>query len=329
MMGGGMETDLRVPWLDGASPTRRWLVGVSGGADSVALLRLLVASGFRKLVVCHLNHGLRGQESAGDARFVRKLVVEVDLPVEVETVRVRALARLHHESVETAARRARHDFFARCARKHRCWRLILAHHADDQAETVLWNLLRGSHGAKGMKAVQTITVPGAGKLEIHRPLLHLWRRDLRAWLETNGWTWREDATNKQPMTVRNRLRHEALPLLDQIAGRSVAAALARAALAADDAAAIEAWALEKAPVRDPQGRLHLHALRPLPPALQRAAIARFLHDSKVGGVDRELLERALALLEPGGPPRLNLPGNLWLRRREGRLTVSPQPGASR
>ncbi len=318
--------DLCVPWMDGASPGRRWLVGVSGGADSVALLRLLVARGFRKLVVCHLNHGLRGRESAGDARFVRKLAAESDLPVEVACVRVRELAKRRQESLETAARRVRHEFFARCALKHRCRRLLLAHHADDQAETVLWNLLRGSHGAKGMKTVQTITVPGAGKLEIHRPLLHLWRRDLRAWLATNGWTWREDATNCQPMTVRNRLRHEALPLLDEIAGRSVAAALVRAALATEDAAALESWALETAQVRDPQGRLHLGALRPLPPALQRAAIALFLHDAGVGGVDRTLLERALALLEPTGPARLNLPGNLWLRRREGRLTVSAQPG---
>jgi tRNA(Ile)-lysidine synthase len=324
-----METKLRVPWLDGASPTRRWLVGVSGGADSVALLRLLVARGFRRLVVCHLNHGLRGREAAGDARFVRKLAAELNLPMEAASVRVRELARHQKESLETAARRARHEFFVHCARKFRCHRLILAHHADDQAETVLWNLLRGSHGAKGMKTVQIIAVPGAGKLEIHRPLLHLWRRELRAWLETNRWTWREDATNKQPMTVRNRLRHQALPLLADIAGREVSPALVRAAIAAEDFAEIEAWALGQAQVRDPQGRLHLGALRLLPPALQRAAIALFLHDAGVCGVDRDLLERALILLEPTGPARLNLPGNLWLGRREGRLTVSPQPAHPR
>ncbi len=305
--------------MEQASPRRRWLVGVSGGADSVALLRLLVAHGFRKLVVCHLDHGLRGRASAADARFVRRLAAELNLPCESARVDVARVAGERKESVETAARRERHLFFATCARKYRCRRVILAHHADDQAETILWNLLRGSHGLKGMGTERRMEVSGRDGLEIHRPLLGLRRHELRAWLSANGWKWREDATNAEPVAARNRLRNEVFPLLDEIAGRDTAPMLVRAAAAGDDAEEITRWALGMADVRDPQGRLHLPALRKLPASLQRAAIHAFLRDAAVPGVTRELLEQALGLLDPAAPSRLNLPGGGWLRRKEGRV----------
>jgi tRNA(Ile)-lysidine synthase len=287
----------------------------------VALLRLLVAGGFRKLVVCHLDHGLRGRAGAGDARFVGRLAAEFGLPLETKRVRVAELARTTRESIETAGRRARHAFFAECAAKHRCRRVMLAHHADDQAETVLWNLLRGSHGLQGIKPVQRIIVPDGGELEIHRPLLEIRRAELRTWLAAHGWEWREDGTNREPVTARNRLRLEALPLLNDIAGREVAELLVRAALADDDARQVADWALAQARVSDPQGRLHVRVLRALPAALQRAALARYLADRGVGGVTRDLLDRARAMLESDGPAKLNLPGGMWLRRREARLVV--------
>ena len=127
------------------------MVGVSGGADSVALLHLLVAGGFRNLVVCHLDHCLRGRASTGDARFVRRLAEKLGLECEIGRIDVAERMAASRDSMETAARNARHGFFAECAVKHRCRRILLGHHADDQAETVLWNLLRGSHGLKGMR----------------------------------------------------------------------------------------------------------------------------------------------------------------------------------
>lgn len=316
-----MEEELRISLADGATPRRRWLVGVSGGADSVALLRLLVAQGFRRLVVCHLDHGLRGRAATGDARFVAKLAAELELPLESKRLRVAELAQASGESIETAARRARHTFFAECAATHRCRRVMLAHHADDQAETVLWNLLRGSHGLQGIKPVQQITVPGRGKLELHRPLLAIRRSALRAWLQAHDWPWREDASNREPVAVRNRLRLEVLPLLDEIAGREVAEMLVRASLADQDARETTEWALAQARVADPQGRLHVRVLHALPAALQRAALARYLGECGVPGVTRDLLDRARAMLPTGGPAKLNLPGGSWLRRREARLMV--------
>jgi tRNA(Ile)-lysidine synthase len=109
------------------------------------------------------------------------------------------------ESMETAARHARHEFFAECAKQHRCNKVLLAHHADDQAETVLWNLLRGSYGLKGMRDEQEITVAGR-KLRLIRPLLGLRHAALVAWLEERDLSWREDASNQQPVALRNRLR---------------------------------------------------------------------------------------------------------------------------
>ncbi len=313
-----------IPWMVQASPRRRWLVGVSGGADSVALLRLLAAHGFRNLVVCHLDHGLRGRAAAADAGFVRRLAAELGLPCETARVDVARVAGERKESVETAARRERHGFFANCARKYRCRRIILAHHADDQAETILWNLLRGSHGLKGMAEGKRIEVSGHGALEIHRPLLGFRRQELRACLEANGWPWREDATNAEPVAARNRLRNEGIPLLDEIAGRDTVPLFVRAATAGDDTEEITRWALGMANVRDPQGRLHVPALRELPAALQRAAILAFLRDSGVPGVTRELLDQALGLLIPDAPSRLNLPGGGWLRRRAGRIEMKDE-----
>lgn len=282
----------------------------------MALLHLLLEQGFSKLTVCHLDHGLRGRASTGDGKFVEGLAAGLDLPSEIGRTDVASLAERTSESLETAARRARHEFFRECASKHRCGRVLLAHHADDQAETVLWNLLRGSHGLRGMREVQRI-----GGLEFHRPLLRWRRGELREWLAERKLSWREDASNAEPIAVRNRLRHEALPLLAEISGRDPVKALEREASAWEEQRAITEWALKKADVLDPQGRLHVPALRVLPIELQRAALARFLAAEEIANVDRETLERGISLLQVVKPPVINLPGGKYLRRRGGRMFV--------
>ncbi|MES2438180.1 MAG: tRNA lysidine(34) synthetase TilS [Verrucomicrobiota bacterium] len=311
----------KIPWFSSASRRRRWLIGVSGGADSVALLHLLVGSGFRNLVVCHLDHGLRGRASTGDSKFVRRLADQLGLDCEMARADVKELMNERSESLETAARNARLAFFAECAKKHRCPRILLAHHADDQAETVLWNLLRGSHGLKGMRKSRKLTAGESVGLELIRPLLEIRREDLIAWLKSHGHRWREDASNAEPIAIRNRLRHEALPLLGEISGRDAVSALARGASETEEAEALEAWALDQAKVLDPQGRLHLPVLRALPVALQRIALRKFLQEGGVGSIDRELIERGLGLLDVGNPAAINLPGGGTLRRREARLRI--------
>lgn len=315
----GVELAAQIPWLARAAGGERYLVGVSGGADSVGLLHLLVAGGLRDLIVCHLDHRLRGRASTEDARFVRRLADKLGLASELGRIAVRERMQAGGESLETAARRARHEFFGRCAVKYGCGRVVLAHHADDQAETALWNLLRGSHGLKGMREEQTITTGSGVELCLIRPLLGLRHELLVEWLRQRGLRWREDASNREPVAVRNRLRNEVFPLLAEISGRDAVAGFARGvadAAARDD---LEAAVLDQARVRDPQGRLHLPALRQLPPPLQRAALRRFLLDHGVPPPDRALLERALGLLDPAGPPVVNLAGGRRLRRRAGRL----------
>jgi tRNA(Ile)-lysidine synthase len=317
----------RIPWFASASRRKRWLVGVSGGADSVALLHLLVENGFRNLVVCHLDHRLRGRASTEDAKFVRRLAESLGLPCEIGVADVAGRKKVSNASMETEARAARHEFFAGCARKFSCPRIVLAHHVDDQAETVLWNLLRGSKGLKGMRALQELTTDSGVKLELHRPLLEFRHAELVAWLESQGLRWREDASNAQPVAVRNRLRNEVFPLLSEIANRDVVPAFVRGAADSEDAEALESWALEQAKVMDPQGRLHVPAMRPLPVALQRIALWRFLQDQGIRPLDRDLIDRGLGLLDTKGTSAINLPGGGKLRRREGRLWVEWQAGS--
>lgn len=309
----------KCPWFETASRRKRWLVGVSGGADSVALLHLLVGAGFGKLVVCHLDHGLRGRESAEDGRFVRRLAATLGFECEVGRADVSQLMAGRGESMETAARHARHEFFAECTRKFRCKRIVLAHHADDQAETVLWNLLRGSHGLRGMRREQVLTTESGVTLAIYRPLLEARRTELVDWLISQKKRWREDASNAEPVAVRNRLRNEALPLLSEISGRDPALAFSRGAGDMQELDELVTWVLDRAKVLDPQGRLHLGALRELPVVLQRMAIRRFLTGNGIRSPDRMLMERCVGLLDVGNPASVNLPGGGRLRRREGRL----------
>ena len=312
--------EVKIPWLARTPRGGRWLVGVSGGADSVALLHFLLDSGFRNLIVCYLDHRLRGRASTADALFVKRLAEKHGLPCESGRADVRKRMKEHGESMETAARNARHAFFAQCAVKHRCRKILLAHHADDQAETVLWNLLRGSHGLKGMREEQQITVGGV-RLRLVRPLLGARHAELVAWLEERGHRWREDASNHEPVAVRNRLRNEVFPLLAEICGRDPVAALVRGAEDSAERDDLENDLLQAANLLDPQGRMHLPALRKLPPALQRAALRRFLLGHAVAGTGRALLDRAMGLLETANPASVNLPGGRRLRRGAGRIWI--------
>lgn len=317
-----MNISGKIPWLEEASKGKRHLIGVSGGLDSMALLHLLKEEGFTNLVVCHLDHGLRGKESTGDARFVEMVAGGMGFGMELGKVDVRELMAESGESLETAARRARHDFFGECGKRNRCGRLLLAHHADDQAETVLWNLMRGSHGCRGMRVVSRMKM-GGRQMEVMRPLIGMRKAELREWMASRKFKWREDASNGECDVVRNRIRNEVLPLLDEIAGRDVAPMLARAAQVDEGFREMASWAVGKADAVDPQGRLHLGAFRSLPAALQAEVMAAFLANRAISGISAELIGRCVKLADPAGPPCLNLVGGKRLRRRAGRIFVDP------
>lgn len=190
----------------------------------MALLHLLVAAGWTNLVVCHLNHGLRGADSTRDTAFVRKHANKLKLPFETAKANTTAFARQHSLSLELAARELRHAFFEICARKHRCRRLFLAHHADDQIETILFNFLRGS-GPAGLTGMKPVTQ--MGKTTILRPLLSVSRQEITAYADKTGLAFREDASNASFAHTRNRVRHILLPAVEQTIGPTFRPALLR------------------------------------------------------------------------------------------------------
>ena len=190
-------------------------VAVSGGADSVALLRLLLEARAELgivLSVVHFHHQIRGADASADERFVRQLALGFDLDFRRDSADTPAYARARQLSLEAAARSLRYAFFDRLCVGNTVQRVATAHTRDDQAETVLMRLLRGS-GTKGLAGIY----PAVGEPpRIVRPLLEISRAELRAWLEQLGQPWREDATNLDLGFTRNRLRHEIVPLLRQL-----------------------------------------------------------------------------------------------------------------
>ncbi len=185
------------------------IVAVSGGADSVALLDLLATlPDFPlHLVVAHLNHGLRGSESDQDELLVRQLAAQYGLACETEQSEVRVLARQLRCSLEDAGRTARYAFFQRLRSNLQANAIAVGHHRDDQAETFLIRLLRGS-GTTGLASMAPRTATG-----IIRPLLNISRQELQRYCAERQLPFREDSSNSDQTFLRNRIRHQLLPLL--------------------------------------------------------------------------------------------------------------------
>lgn len=196
-------------------PRSHLLVAVSGGADSLALLHLLHEQAARhswKLTVAHLNHGIRGKASDADSAFVADVARRLHLPCVIGKACVPALARRKGISLEMAAREARYTFLFRTARAVKADRIVTAHHADDQVETILLKLVRGAGrgGLSGMAASS-----GAGTVPIVRPLLRVSRGAMESLLKRRKIAWREDESNRDTDFLRNRVRHDLLPFLER------------------------------------------------------------------------------------------------------------------
>jgi len=301
------------------------LLAISGGRDSVALLHLLVTTGRDRLILCHLNHSLRGRESGQDAAFVRRLAIAHDLPCEIEKINLPALAAQHGMSIETAAREARHHFLARMAVKHHASDVFMAHHADDQAETILANLCRGAglQGLAGMRDQQWIGT----HFKIIRPLLHWRRAEIDDYIKAHHLRFREDSSNTSPEHRRNRLRHELLPLLKDIFQRDVSPIIARlGAHAATDSDCLRQQAVEFFTANhllQPDHSLRItRALCSLHPALLSRVLSHWLRASLgLPSIESAEIESALTMLRPGGPAKINLPGGYHLRRKARHLRV--------
>jgi tRNA(Ile)-lysidine synthase len=306
--------------------------------------------------VCHLNHQLRGRVSDTDARFVEKLAAKYDgkivgqahrLPkpgdgkrsacpatasadanVEIGTVDVRRLAAEEKISIEAAGRAARYRFFAQVAKRRRCRAIFLAHHADDLVETFLINLFRGS-GATGLGAIREVSKRRVEDVDltIVRPFLGVWRSEIDAYVRKHRLKFREDASNKDPAPLRNRIRRQIIPYLEKNLGRKIRQSLWRAAtISGEEETWIEGQLPNATDVDLAAGAsaaaLSVAKLRDLPVALQRREILKWLRTRKINNVGFDVVENVRSLLNhESGVAKTNLPQDRHVRRRAGKIFI--------
>ncbi len=306
-------------FLRGFPPDGRYLIGVSGGRDSVALLHWLKERGYKKLIVCHLNHQLRGRSSDADARFVEKLAAKYDVALEMRSTNVRALAARQKMSIETAARAARYHFFAQVAKRRRCRAIFLAHHADDLVETFLINLFRGA-GASGLSAMREVSKRRVDDVDltIVRPFVGIWRTEIDEYICERGLKFREDESNKDLAALRNRIRRRVIPYLEKTLGRNIRQSLWRAAtIAAEE----EHWIDDQLPDAT-DADLAVAKLRDLPVALQRREILKWLRARQITNAGFDVVEDVRSLLDHDARvAKVNLPQNRHVRRRAGKIFI--------
>jgi tRNA(Ile)-lysidine synthase len=191
----------------------RVAIAVSGGADSVALLRTLLELRTELgivISVAHFHHGIRGAEADADQQFVAELALSYELPFHLGLGDAPAHAREHGLSLETAARDLRHQWFAKLLAEGKADKIATAHTLNDQAETVLMRVLRGA-GARGLAGISPLHT----EKRLVRPLLEISRQEIKAYLRDLKQPWREDSSNQDLAHTRNRVRHELMPLLEQ------------------------------------------------------------------------------------------------------------------
>ncbi len=300
-------------------PDARYLIGVSGGRDSIALLNWLINLGYKKLIVCHLNHQLRGRSSDADARFVEKLAAKYHVDLELGAANVRVLAKKKKMSIETSAREARYSFFAKAAKRHGCRTIFLAHHADDLVETFFINLFRGA-GSAGLVAIRESSTRRIDDIEltIVRPFLPVWRKEIDSYVREHRLRFREDASNKNLDPLRNRLRRRVIPFLEKVLGRNIRPTIWRAA-----AIAVEEENWIDAQLPDSSGaELSVPQLRALPVALQRRAILKWLRAKDISEVGFDVIEHVRSLADrDAAVAKVNLPRDRHARRRAGRIFI--------
>jgi tRNA(Ile)-lysidine synthase len=329
---GSFARKLLIEWKHLKLPLAEWraVVAVSGGADSTALLlaldELVRAERLElKLTVAHLNHGLRGEESEGDARWVAELSKKLGYDISLDEVNVRERAKVSRDNLEQAARRARYEFLADVAARVEACAVLTAHTLDDQAETVLLRLMRGSglEGLGGMEAVRVLDEKR--NIKLVRPLLGWARRaETVAYCEARGVAFRSDAMNEDEAFARVRVRRQLFPLLKTFNVRVVEALARTARLLRDDAEALQAEArglLKAASVESTSGQpsLCVNMLAKAHASVRRRALRLWLAHAR-GDLRRlELVHllgvEKLVFGERGGRVA-ELPGGCRVERRK-------------
>lgn len=289
-------------------PCKRLLAGVSGGADSVALLLLLLDAG-ADVTAVHVNHGLRGDASDGDERFVRELCGRLSVPL------LTYCAVPPEQPSEDWARQARYGFFRRAMAETGADAVALAHHRDDQAETLLLHLLRGA-GLNGLTAMRADTT--ADGMRILRPLLGFSREELQRELRRRGQPWREDESNRSEQYLRNALRHGVLAELERLSPGAAERLSRTAALLAADEDVLRSLTEDFLKRCGEETCLSLDALRGQLPGMQRRILRAWWQRHAPRREERSLSSvqtcEFAALIDAPAGTRCNLPGG-WHGQR--------------
>lgn len=319
-------------------PEQPLLVAVSGGADSMTALdalRAIEERGGPKIIVCHFNHRMRGADSDADEEYVRANAEARGLAYIGDGADVAAYAKEQHLSVEDAARRLRYGFLGRAAEQSGAQAATTGHTLDDQAETVLLHIARGSGlaGVRGMRLVsRTPQRWGGGALKVIRPLLRLRREDTERYCRERGIVPRTDVSNESTTFARNRLRLNVMPELEAINSR-VAESIARLSdTAAEELAALhevieDLWlrVLDHADPDTRTVRLHRRHLLAAPPALRRSLLRRAYSEAAGSVTDlvRSHVTEMDRLLEAGAGRSIDLPGGMRFETRMDTVVLAP------
>lgn len=305
---------------------QKLLVAVSGGADSMVLLYLLEKfSATRRwnLTVVHFNHQLRGKAGDADEAFVRKTAAMMKLPFVAGRADVKKFAKGSKLSIEMAARKLRHEFFAQTARQRKIKTVALAHHADDQVELFFLRLLRGAGGGSlaGMKWLSPS--PADGRISLVRPLFDFSKAELVRLAKENKIHYREDATNFSTNFLRNRIRHELLPLLRE----KYQPSLNKTILRLMEIIGAEAGFASDAARQWLSGKGHpsaQHDFEKLPLAVQRQILKWQLTELGIAA-DFDLIE---SLRTSANQPVTVVANVSVLRDKNGRVSVREHPAAN-
>lgn len=319
------------------------LVGVSGGADSVCLLAVL--KHYQRycsfsLKAIHVEHGLRGTESIEDASFVEKLCRKWQIPCEVVPVDVKKQAKKAGQTLEEAARKLRYDVFASQCQTLGADKIAVAHNQNDQAETVLLNLTRGSglRGLGGMLPTRVMKEETWKKeLFIIRPLLFVSRKEIEHWMQEQGYEYRTDRTNLETDYTRNKLRLEILPKLEQEINRETVRHMAEAAMHLQKA---EAFLLQLAEEKqqqcvsfEPKGRaviqlpLFLQEERLIQEYILRLSIDQLLLGRGLKDYSAFHIEELLRLAQMDCGKRMDFPGGMQAVRQKTELLLIEKTAA--
>ncbi len=267
-------------------PVGRYVVAVSGGIDSVALLDMLTQQTGHQLIVAHFDHGIR-EGSETDRKFVQDIAKKYGLQF------VYNRAELGPKASEAVARKARYDFLHKVRESAGAQAVVTAHHQDDLLETAVLNLLRGT-GRRGLSSLRSTDI-------VKRPLLHFPKQDLRDYIEAKGLTWREDETNTDTKYLRNYVRHIILPKLDQKEQQELLEHIRNARSLNQE---IDSHLVTHLHLQPAISRLSRHDFIMLPHSVSCEVMAEWLRRHEVRNIDQKLMRRLVSIAKTSQPNRI-------------------------